>query len=224
MFVRNKSAAPLDQAIVKALSAVQTSTLGHRRDYGFPRGLSPLTRPVNFVGSAVTVRLPHLDSTALHVAVDSLQPGDVLVVDQSGDTRSCFGGMVSLTAHLRGAVGAVLSGPINDLEEILELGLPVFSSGVSAHTTRLLGIEGEINVPITVGGAVINPGDVIMGDSDGLAVVSREEALELADILREREAGEPGLKHKLATGALLSDCSGAEKLFASREKVVAATA
>jgi len=220
MFVRNPLPAPLDPTVVEALSTVQTSTLGHRRDYGFPKGLRPLALPANFVGCAVTVRLPHLDSTALHVAVDMLRPGDVLVVDQSGDNRSCFGGMVSLTAHLRGAVGAVLSGPVNDREEILELGLPVFSSGVSAHTTRLLGIEGEINVPVTVGGAVIRPGDIVMGDADGLAVLTREEAPELAALLREREAAEPALAQQLREGALLSVCSGAEEKFAAKEAVL----
>jgi 4-hydroxy-4-methyl-2-oxoglutarate aldolase len=113
------------------------------------------------------------DSTAPHAAADELRAGDVLVVEQCGDTRSCSGGMVSFTAATRGAVGAVISGSINDVEEILELGLPVFSLGVSALTTRILGVEGAINVPVTVGGAVVNPGDVVFGDSDGLAVLPR---------------------------------------------------
>src|SRR5882672_4719727 len=169
MFVRGQAPEPLAPEVVDALSRVQTSTLGHLRDYGFPKGLTPIRRPLRFVGPAFTVRLPHLDSTALHVAADELRPGDVLVVDQSGDTRSCFGGMVSYTAATRGAVGAVIAGAINDVDEILELGLPVFSAGVSALTTRILGIEGAINVPVTVGGAVINPGDVVFGDSDGIA-------------------------------------------------------
>lgn len=213
MFVREPAAPPLDQAVVEALGRVQTSTLGHLRDYGFPKGLVPIRRPLRFVGSAVTVRLPHLDSTALHVAVDEVRPGDVLVVDQSGDERSCFGGMVSYTAATRGAVGAVISGSINDVDEILELGLPVFSAGVSALTTRILGIEGAINVPVTVGGAVVNPGDVVFGDSDGVAVLSREEALGIAETLREKEAAEPELRRKIAEGTRLAEWSGALAAF-----------
>src|SRR5215475_3766208 len=102
MFVRGEAPEPLDPAVVEALSKVQTSTLGHLRDHGFPGGLRPVRRPLSFVGTAFTVRLPHLDSTALHVAADEVRPGDVLVVDQSGDDRSCFGGVVSYTAVTRG--------------------------------------------------------------------------------------------------------------------------
>lgn len=213
MFVREPAAPPLDPEVVQTLGRVQTSTLGHLRDHGFPKGLVPVRRPLRFVGSAFTVRLPHLDSTALHVAVDELRPGDVLVVDQSGDDRSCFGGMVSFTAAARGAVGAVISGAINDVDEILELGLPVFSSGVSALTTRILGIEGAINVPVTVGGAVIKPGDVVFGDSDGVAVLAREEALEIAETLREKEAAEPELRRKITEGTRLAEWSGALAAF-----------
>src|SRR5690606_8698513 len=157
----------LDLSIVEALLPLQTSTLGHFRDYGFPRGLSPVFRPLKFVGCAITVRLPHLDSTALHVAVDRLRPGDVIVVDQAGDDRSSFGGMVAHTARERGAVGAVVAGAANDYEELLELGLPIFSAGFSSRTTRILGLEGDINVPVTIGGTVIMPGDVVFADSDG---------------------------------------------------------
>jgi regulator of RNase E activity RraA len=215
VFVHRPAAQPLDPAIVAALADVQTSTLGHLRDHGFPRGLTPISRPVRFAGCAVTVRLPHLDSTALHVAADELRPGDVLVVDQSGDTRSCFGGMVAFTAAARGAAGAVIAGSINDVPEILELGLPVFSSGVSSRTTRILGIEGAINVPVTVGGSVIRPGDVVFGDDDGIAVFDRSEALDIAAALRAKEAAEPELRAKITSGERLSDFSGAAKLFAA---------
>lgn len=213
LFVRRPAADKLDQEIVDALLQVQTSTLGHLRDDGFPRGLQPLRRPVKFAGPAFTVRLPHLDSTALHVAVDELRPGDVLVVDQSGDTRSCFGGMVAFTAHTKGAVGAVIAGSINDVDEIAELGFPVFSAGVSARTTRILGVEGAINVPVTVGGSVIDPGDIVLGDSDGLAVIDRGAALAIAARLREKEAAEPALREAIRGGARLSESSGALAAF-----------
>jgi 4-hydroxy-4-methyl-2-oxoglutarate aldolase len=213
MFIRKPAPKPLSKEIVDALSKVQTSTLGHLRDYGFPAGLTPVQRPLKFVGPAFTVRLPHLDSTALHVAADELRPGDVLVVEQSGDSRSCFGGMVAFTASTRGAVGAVIAGAINDIDEITALGLPVFSAGVSARTTRIQGIEGAINVPISVGGVSINPGDVIVGDSDGIAVLTRDEALEVAELLRHKEEAEPALKERIAAGGSLAEASGALKYF-----------
>jgi Demethylmenaquinone methyltransferase len=216
MFVRNSMPEPLDPAIASALSRVCTSTLGHMRDYGFPKGLEPLHRPIGFVGCAVTVRIPHMDSTAVHVAVDDLRPGDVFVVEHSGDTsRSCFGGMVAFTAKTRGAVGAVFGGPVNDRDEIIGYGLPIYSKGVTSHTTRMLGIEGAINVPVSIGGTVINPGDVVWADEDGIAVLDRREALAIAAVLEEKEGVEPALREAVLGGARLSEWSGAADLFNS---------
>jgi 4-hydroxy-4-methyl-2-oxoglutarate aldolase len=224
MFTRNPHPQPTAPDVVRALMSVQTSTLGHMRDYGFPRGLTPIARPLKFVGCAITVRLPHLDSTALHVAADSLRPGDVIVVEQSGDERSCFGGMVAFTAHARGAVGAVIAGAANDYDELIELGLPVFSAGFSSRTTRILGIEGAINVPVTVGGVVVQPGDVVFGDSDGVAILKPDEALELAAQLEAKEAKEPERQRRIAAGEHLSDFTNAADLFRALETGRTATA
>lgn len=197
----------------RALLTVQTSTLGHLRDFGFIRGLTPNRRPLQFAGTAVTVRLPHMDSTALHVAADHLRPGDVLVVEQSGDDRSSFGGMVAFTARTRGAEGVILAGAMNDFDEVLELGLPVYSRGVSARTTRILGVEGAINVPITVGGVVITPGDAVFADSDGIAVLSESEIDGVVADLREKEGAEPAKKEEIRAGQMLSEWSGAAQFF-----------
>lgn len=214
MFIHHPMPEPLDPEIPTVLAKVCTSTLGHLRDYGFPKGLEPLSRPIGFVGCAVTVQIPHMDSTAVHVAVDDLRPGDVFVVEHSGDTsRSCFGGMVAFTAKTRGAVGALFAGPVNDRTEIIEYGLPVYSNGVTSHTTRMLGLEGAINVPVTIGGAVIQPGDVIWADEDGVAVLDRSEVLEIAAILAEKEASEPALREAIIAGKRLSEWSGAADLF-----------
>ncbi|MEO3886321.1 RraA family protein [Nonomuraea sp. B5E05] len=214
MFVRHPSAPSIDPRIAEALSQVCTSTLGHLRDHGFPRGLTPNARPLKFVGTAVTVRLPHLDSTAVHVAVDDLRPGDVLVVEQSGDEqRSCFGGLVSFTAKTRGAVGAVIDGRINDIEEMAGYGFPAYSRGIAAHTTRISGIEGSINVPVSIGGVVVTPGDVVFADSDGVAILVPAEALEIAAVLKKKEDAEIPAREAIAAGGRISDYSGAAKYF-----------
>lgn len=200
-----------------SLLTVQTSTLGHLRDFGFIRGLTPNRRPIQFSGTAVTVRLPHMDSTALHVAADHLRPGDVLIVEQSGDERSSFGGMVAFTAKTRGAEGVILAGAMNDFDEVLELGLPVYSRGVSARTTRILGVEGAINVPITVGGVVITPGDAVFADSDGIAVLTEDEIDAIVADLRMKEGAEPAKKREITAGQKLSEWSGASKFFESPE-------
>ncbi|HEU5420698.1 MAG TPA: RraA family protein [Streptosporangiaceae bacterium] len=214
MFVYQPAADPIEPEIVKALSEVCTSTLGHLRDYGFAKGLQPLTRPTRFVGAAVTVRIPFMDSTAVHVAVDDLRPGDVIVVEHCGDrSRSCFGGMVAYTAKTRGAAGGLFDGPVNDYDEIIAAEFPVYSRGISSHTTRQLGIEGAINVPVTVGGAIVQPGDVIWADSDGVAILAPDEALGIASVLREKEEAEIPLRKAIDEGKRLSDWSGAAAAF-----------
>lgn len=214
MFVAHPSPAPPPDEALQALRQVSVSTLGHLTDFGFPTGLTPLFRSAKIVGPAVTVRIPHIDHTAVHVAIDRLRPGDVLVIDQSGDnTRSCFGGMGSYAASRKNAAGAVLSGPVNDVSEVEELGFPVFSRGTAAHTTRLLGLEGSINVPVEIGGAVIQPGDVIFADSDGVAVLPPDTVTDVARLLAEKEAAEPELKIRLDAGDSLAELSGARALF-----------
>lgn len=216
MFTRNPSADQIDPEIVAALSQVCTSTLGHLRDYGFPRGLVPNKRPLSFVGTAVTVRIPHLDSTAVHVAVDEARPGDVIVIEQSGDQeRSCFGGLVSFTAKSRGVAGAVIDGQSNDYEEVLGYDFPIYSRGVAAHTTRIAGIEGAINVPVSVGGVVVEPGDVVFADSDGIAILKPDEALEIAKVLKEKEDAEIPAREMISSGGSLAEYSGAIKYFSN---------
>lgn len=215
MFIFNPMPDQISDERRKSLLTVQTSTLGHLRDYGFVRGLTPNMRPIKFAGTAVTVRLPHMDSTALHMAADHLRPGDVLVVEQSGDERSSFGGMVAFTSKTRGAEGVILAGAMNDFDEVLELGLPVYSRGVSARTTRILGIEGAINVPVTIGGVVITPGDAIFADSDGIAVVTEDEIDDIVADLTAKEGAEPAKKSEIEAGAHLSEWSGAAKFFDS---------
>lgn len=145
-----------DPALIARFTKVEVATLGHMTDFGFPRGLRPILPGVGFAGPALTVRIPHLDSTAVHYVIDLVRPGDVIVIDQSGDDhRSSFGGGLAKVAQLKGAVGTVSNGSTNDVEELRELGYPVVSRGITAHTTRVLGIEGAVNVPVSIGGVVV---------------------------------------------------------------------
>lgn len=212
MFTINDMPRQVDDRIVAELGQTCVSTLGHLRDHGFALGLHPNRRPLGFVGTAVTVRIPHLDSTAVHIAVDMLRPGDVLVVDQSGDQqRSCFGGLVSYTAKARGAAGAVIDGAVNDYDETLAYDFPVMSRGFSPLTTRIGGIEGAINVPVSVAGAVVRPGDVVFADSDGAAFLTPEEAVGLGDLLKSKEDAEIPARETISAGGCLAEFSGAAK-------------
>lgn len=204
------------QTLLEDFAQAEVTTLGHITDFGFPRGLSPLTRSVKFTGPAVTVKLPQADGTAMHYAMDHVRPGDVLVIDHSGEKdRSCFGGNLAAMAHHKGVAGVVTNGSVNDFHEILELGLPVFSSGITPHTTRLLGLEGAINFPVSVGGVVVMPGDIIFADGDGIAIVEADRAesivgriLEIQERARQRDS-----INRVNAGLSLADLTGARELF-----------
>lgn len=217
MFINNPMPDQIDPALVDELRGVCVSTLGHLRDDGFAKGLVPNRRPVKFVGTAVTVRIPHLDSTAVHVAADLLRPGDVLVIDHSGDReRSSFGGLVSFTAKARGAAGAVIDGSINDHDETLAYDFPVFSRGFSPITTRILGLEGAINVPVSVCGVVVRPGDVVFADSDGVAFLQPHEAVGLGALLSSKEQAEAPARDAIAAGGSIAEFSGARAAFEAK--------
>lgn len=214
MFTQLPMPHQIDQNIIDELKNTCVSTLGHLRDHGFALGMVPNMRPIKFIGTAVTVRIPHLDSTAVHVAVDLLRPGDVLVIDQSGDhQRSCFGGLVSYAAKARGAVGAVVDGCINDYDETQAYDFPTFSRGYSPLTTRIGGIEGAINVPVSIGGAIVRPGDVVFADSDGVAFLSPEEAIGLGALLKSKEDAEIPARSAILAGGSIAEFSGASKFF-----------
>jgi 4-hydroxy-4-methyl-2-oxoglutarate aldolase len=192
---------------------VSTGSLGHLTDFGYAIGLQALTRPAKAVGRAFTVRIPRLDATIVHYALNLIQPGEVLVLDTSGEReRACWGGVVGHAALRAGVAGVVVDGPVTDWEELTASGPPVWCRGLSSITGRRLGLEGAVLVPVQVGGAVVQPGDIVLADSDGVFFVSPDGAAELADALIVREAREPGLKRRLDAGEKMGDISGARQV------------
>jgi 4-hydroxy-4-methyl-2-oxoglutarate aldolase len=201
----------LPPQVIEAYKAISPSTVGHMTDVGFLKGLRPL-KAGKLVGRAITVRIPHLDSCAVHIAASHLEAGDVLVVDMSGDIeRASVGGIVSYAVQARRAAGIIVDGCITDVDEVANLNLMVYSRGVSPLTTRNLGIEGEINVPVSIGGAVVLPGDLIFGDVNGVMTLRGSHLLELAQEARIKEEGELDMKRRLDEGELLMNLSGASK-------------
>ncbi|RNB79152.1 RraA family protein [Brevibacillus nitrificans] len=214
MFCINSRVQGVTPELFSMYNEVMSSTIGHMTDFGFLKGLQPLFRPIRFVGNAVTVRIPHMDSSAVHKALDIVEPGDVLVIDMSGDTeRSCWGGICSYIAKTKKAAGVIVAGCVNDVQEIIDLQLPVFSLGASPLTTRILGIEGEINTTISVCGVAVHPGDLIIADSDGVFVANPKDAMGYGVKAVEIQDGEAELKRKLDAGISLASISGADKWF-----------
>lgn len=214
MFKLNPRVQGVTPELVELYKQVCPSTIGHMMDFGFLKGLQPLFRPIRFVGNAVTVRIPHMDSTAVHKVLDIVQPGDVVIVDMSGDVeRSCWGEMVTYAARVKKIAGAVIDGCINDVAAISEFGVPVFSRGVSPLTTRILGIEGEINTTVSVCGVSVKPGDLVVADDDGVFVIDPGIAEKYGELAVQKQNREPETKRKLDAGMSLATHSGAAKYF-----------
>lgn len=175
----------LPAEVVQGFGAIPTAMISDRlnRLYTMASTIGPLTPPeLSMVGSAVTVKVFPGDNLMVHKALDLVQPGDVIVVDASASTMTAvIGDMVATKARHRGAVGFVVDGLIRDLDGIRELGdLPVFGRGTTPIGPLHRG-PGEINFPVSCGGIVVQAGDVIVGDADGVVVVPADIAETVLD-------------------------------------------
>ncbi|GAA2447092.1 RraA family protein [Agromyces soli] len=210
--------APLSQPLREKLERLSFPTLGHYLEEGF---VDPEVRRIvaaggRVIGTAFTVRTTASDSTALHHAAGLIGAGQVLVLDTGGDRRHApLGEVVAAQLVARGAAGAVVDGVVTDVDEIAELGLTVHARGTSMLTTKLHGIDaGGVNVPVTCGGAVVHPGDVVLADANGVLVVPVEVLERLVDLALEDDAEEPDLIAELRRGEPLGSLTGASDTVA----------
>lgn len=214
MFICNPRVQGVTKELLDLYQEVCPSTIGHMTDFGFLKGLQPLLQDFHFAGNAVTVQLPHMDAVAIHKAIELIQPGDVLIVDMSGDKeRACLGEIVMYAAVVKKVAAVVVDGCITDVRAIRKMGVPVFSKGVSPITTRSIGIEGAINVPISVCGTVVKPGDLVVGDDDGVFVIDPIHAAEYGRRALEKQQGEPATLQKLKDGMELARINGNARFF-----------
>jgi regulator of RNase E activity RraA len=187
----NPSAPQVKPAIIEALRGIAVPLLSDNlhRNRGSV-GLTPYHIPSPLAGTAVTVRTRGGDNLAVLRAYDYCRPGDVMVIDAEGDLQNAiFGGIMSFAAYSLGLAGMIVDGAIRDIAEIGARTFPVYARGVS-HRGPFKDGPGEINVPITVGGMVVCPGDIIVGDQDGLCAFSPDIAqsvIEKALAQRENE-------------------------------------
>jgi 4-hydroxy-4-methyl-2-oxoglutarate aldolase len=184
---------PLSPELIARAIQARPATLGHQRMLGFPcSAIASVANPRLIAGTAVTLALPGFDSTLLHHAVEYLRPGDVLVIDRLGDTTyACIGGGVSLALARAKIAGVIVDGCCTDPEEIAASGLSVWARGMTALTTRPSGVGGYMNVPVSLGGAVALPGDLVIADASGVVFIPATEAESAVDAaleLQEEEA------------------------------------
>lgn len=215
MFVLNPMPPQIDPALAEHLANVETATVGHFLYDGF---MDPQLRAVipdrHVVGTAVTVRVPGMDSALLHHVMGLVRPGDFVVVDRCGDRKyACWGGGVSFAAKSRGVVGAVVDGYGTDFSEIREFDLPLWCLGPSPITTKKLAVDGQMNVPVSCGGVTVNPGDVVLADESGVLVLPPDQARAIGDEALRRQAAEPKTMARVKAGEKMGDVTGATAMI-----------
>ena len=178
--------------------------------------MRPIDPSVRVAGSAVTVLCGPGDNLMLHAALAVVRPGDVLVVTTvSESTDGLFGELLAESCLAQGVAGLVIDAGVRDTVEITALGFPVWARAVSAQGTSKT-IPGSVNVPVVCGGASISPGDVIIGDADGVVVVPRESAAAVVAAADQRLAKEAGTRARLRAGELALDIYGLRDVLAQR--------
>jgi len=218
MFVIKDRGPEPDNDLIKMLKSVEPATVGHFKHDGFMNpSIRPLVRGVKVVGPAVTVKTPGADSTVVHKVMEIVEPGDVIVVDRCGDTiHACWGGGVTLAARLKKGAGGIVDGCATDVDEIEELGFPLYSNGISAITTKLLGFGGEINTVVQCGGVIVRAGDLIVADTNGIFVLRPQEARAVAENALAAQEKEKDLIKALNSGKSLPELSGANAIVAKQ--------
>ena len=193
-----------DAGLVKRLGALGTSTV--HEAHGRIGLMKPYLRPAwpggEAAGSAVTVLTHPGDNWMIHVAVEQCRPGDILVVGCSADnTDGMFGDLLATSLKARGVVGLVIDAGCRDVKSLREMGFPVWSRAISAKGT-VKATLGAVNVPVVCAGVNVHPGDAVIADDDGVVVIGRGDAGDVAAKAEKRHADEEGKRRKLAAGEL----------------------
>jgi 4-hydroxy-4-methyl-2-oxoglutarate aldolase len=199
-----------DRSAVDGLAALGTATVHEaigRRGFAGPQ-LRPIQQGTRLAGTAVTVSSHPGDNLMIHAAVEVCQEGDVLVVASTApSTHGVFGELLASSLMARGVRALVTDAGVRDTPELREIGFAVWSQHVSCQGT-VKASAGSVNVPVVLGQVVVNPGDVVCGDDDGVVVVARDEAAWALERSRERAAREDGTRARLAAGELGVDIYG----------------
>lgn len=200
----HRTIARAPRADVEALSAFGVATvheamgrLGLMRPY-----IRPVYPSAKLCGTAVTVLLQPGDNWMLHVAAEQIQPGDVLVAACTTESEDgFFGDLLATSMRARGATGLIIDGGVRDVADLQAMDFPVFARAINSKGT-IKATLGSVNIPVVCANALVNPGDVVLADIDGVVVVPADRAAQVAEAARQREDREETKRRRFAAGEL----------------------